>query len=291
MFGTDAWDAHVKARPLAKRTELQRLRNVVFDDDTFLKNLDAILKVMKPVVVLQRTADRDAYHAADLFGDFQALRQKLDGPLCRNSASLTTKFCDQLVKRFDERWEYHHNVVHSVAYLLNPKMHHNVRPLPAGENAEAVRKEKKQLEQDFEAVVELEFGKSNHQQLFDAQSELKAFREHNFEGKQLAAMKSVAQGKTTPQEWWSQYGFLVTKGKRGKMLKKELPILTTLAARFLGATVTATTSERAWKHAASIHTETRNRLHEDRLKKLTFLYYNKNNFALTRTQKMIENSV
>ena len=104
-------------------------------------------------------------------------------------------------------------------------------------------------------------------------------------------MKSVAQGKTTPQEWWSQYGFLVTKGKRGKMLKKELPILTTLAARFLGATVTATTSERAWKHAASIHTETRNRLHEDRLKKLTFLYYNKNNFALTRTQKMIENSV
>ena len=72
-----------------------------------------------------------------------------------------------------------------------------------------------------------------------------------------------------PVNWWN-------------LMSGRYPILSSVAIRILSIPATSAASERNWSTFGFIHSKLRNRLHEERVEKIVYLFWNLSNVMCNR---------
>ena len=211
------------------------LRNYILSDD-FWEDLDLAIKIMEPIVVALKSFESDTSILSTVYSHFKSLMDKIQQIVC--------DFSDELQELITKRWEYTYHPIMIVAYILDPQF------LEESKNNEM----ESTGYTEFTKFVSKKFSHEESVELF---AELVNFRNKNLPYDNEIIWESA--NILNPSVWWQSW----PNSKLQQLAVKVFSIPTSSAA-----------AERNFSNFGFIHNKIRNRLKNDRVKKLVYIYGN-----------------
>jgi hypothetical protein len=212
------------------------LRNCVLLD-SFWENLDVIIKIMEPMVVVLKSFESDTSILSSVYSHFKNLMDQINQIVC--------DFSYELQEFIVKRWEYAYRPIMMIAYLLDPRFLEESKN--NGIESSGYR--------EFTVFTKEKFGHEESVKLF---AELISFRNKNPPYNNEIIWESI-NILNNPSTWWQSW----PKSELQQLAVKIFLIPTSSAA-----------AERNFSNFGFIHNKIRNRLRNDRVKKLVYIYGN-----------------
>ncbi|GBC07859.1 hypothetical protein RclHR1_07730012 [Rhizophagus clarus] len=213
----------------------REVRNNVLSEE-FWEMADLITKILEPMVVILKLFESDTSTLSTVYSHFNKLINKI--------SELSCEFSEYIQQLIHKRWEYSYHPVMMAAYMLDPRF------LEESEDA------------DIEAIGYAEFTEFTNRRFGQEESvklfaELVVFRQKNspYDNETIWLSSSVL----SPSIWWQSWP------------KSELQ---QLAIKILSIPTSSAAAERKFSTFGFIHNKICNRLQNDRVKKLVFIYGN-----------------
>lgn len=205
---------------------------------TFWSDVSLVCKIMKPLYGLMILVDGNMPCMGKVYYHMFDCKQQLDSVL--EGSGIRKETVKQLKKKFDERWDFLHQDIHAVGYILDPEFQSHAWM----ENAEVTA--------GFDRFVKRVFGSG-----FWLQAKKELLLWHQF-----ADAEALASANDHPAHEFFQL-FCSSMPKLQKIAYKVLPLVSS-----------ACSCERAWSIFGHVHSDRRNRLTHDRTNDLVFISQN-----------------
>ena len=211
------------------------LRNHILSDN-FWEDLNVIIKIMEPMVIALKSFESDTSILSTVYSQFNNLIEQINQIDC--------DFSYELQEFIIKRWEYTYHPIMAIAYLLDPQF------LEKSKNSEA----ESTGYTEFTTFTNEKFG---HEESIELFAELVNFRNKNSPYDNEIIWGSI--NILNPSLWWQSW----PASKLQQLAIKVFLIPTSSAA-----------AERNFSNFGFIHNKIRNRLKNDRVKKLVYIYGN-----------------
>ncbi|CAG8849958.1 45160_t:CDS:1, partial [Gigaspora margarita] len=204
--------------------------------DEFWENLNLIASILKPIVATLKLFESDRSTLSSIYSNFKKMMNLIQEISCN--------FSNEIQVLIEERWNYIYHIIMMVAYMLDPRFLeesriHDVEPI--GYNA-------------FTTYTNQKFGQEKSVELF---IEIVKFRNKSSPYDNNIIWESATE--LTPAIWWESWP--------NSSLKQ-------LAIKILTIPTSSAAAERNFSTFGFIHNKLRNRLHNNRVKKLVYIYGN-----------------
>jgi hAT family C-terminal dimerisation region len=211
------------------------VRNYVLSDE-FWEMLDLIARFLEPMVVTLKLFESDTSTLSTIYSYFKKLMNQI--------SEISCGFSDNIQQLVQKRWEYSYHSVMMVAYMLDPRFLEESK----NANVEAIGYD------EFTKFTSKRFGQEESVSLF---IELVTFRQKNppYDNETIW----LSSANLIPSVWWQSW----PNSKLQQLAIKVLSIPTSSAA-----------AERNFSTFGFIHSKVRNRLQNERVKKLVYVYGN-----------------
>ncbi|EXX65910.1 hypothetical protein RirG_128800 [Rhizophagus irregularis DAOM 197198w] len=213
----------------------REVRNNVLSEE-FWEMANLITKFLEPMVVALKLFESDSSTLSTVYSNFKKLMNKV--------SEISCNFSDNIQQLIQKRWEYSYHPVMMVAYMLDPRFLEESKDA----DIEAIGYT------EFTEFANKRFGREESIKLF---AELVTFRQKNspYDNETIWLSSSVLNSSI----WWQTWP------------KSELQ---QLAIKILSILMSSAAAERKFSTFGFIHNKIRNRLQNDRVKKLVFIYGN-----------------
>src|SRR6266487_296822 len=229
------------------------LRAHILSDD-FWKDLNIITKIMEPMVSALKLFESDTSILSTVYSYFKKVMDQINQIDCN--------FSDKLQELITNRWEYTYHPIMMTAYMLDPQFLEESKNNGIESTGYA----------EFTTFINKKFNQEEAVELF---AELVNFRNKNSPYDNEIIWKSA--NILNSSLWWQSW----STSKLQQLAIKVLSIPTSSAA-----------AERNFSTFGFIHNKIRNRLKNDRVKKLVYIYRNLqmyNRFIKIQKRKQISN--
>jgi len=229
------------------------LRAHILSDD-FWEDLNIITKIMEPMVSALKLFESDTSILSTVYSYFKKVMDQINQIDCN--------FSDKLQELITNRWEYTYHPIMMTAYMLDPQFLEESKNNGIESTGYA----------EFTTFINKKFNQEEAVELF---AELVNFRNKNSPYDNEIIWKSA--NILNSSLWWQSW----STSKLQQLAIKVLSIPTSSAA-----------AERNFSTFGFIHNKIRNRLKNDRVKKLVYIYGNLrmyNGFIKIQKRKQISN--
>jgi len=211
---------------------------ILITNDIFWNNLEKLRNFLEPFAICIKKLEGDELLLSTVYLEYQQLKIHV-----RNNTDLSKSICDTIEKFGSNRWQnFLYNPVVIVAYKLDPRYHGNRLNSRQWDSI---------IEKEIIELVGEEYQDLVLTELAEYIGKLGGFASNHLWG-------DVTQ---KPVNWWN-------------LMKGRYPILSDIAIRILSIPATSAASERNWSTFGFIHSKLRNRLHEKRVEKIVYLFWN-----------------
>jgi hypothetical protein len=222
--------------------------------DNFWEDLNIITKIMEPMVSALKLFESDTSILSTVYSYFKKVMDQINQIDCN--------FSDKLQELITNRWEYTYHPIMMTAYMLDPQFLEESKNNGIESTGYA----------EFTTFINKKFNQEEAVELF---AELVNFRNKNSPYDNEIIWKSA--NILNSSLWWQSW----STSKLQQLAIKVLSIPTSSAA-----------AERNFSTFGFIHNKIRNRLKNDRVKKLVYIYGNLrmyNGFIKIQKRKQISN--
>ena len=212
------------------------LRNHLLSDN-FWNDLDILVKIMEPMVTALKLFESDTSIISTVYFHFKNLMDQVDQIIC--------DFSDNLQELIINRWEYAFNSIYMIAYILDPQFL----------NESKINEIESDCYKEFTEFTKEKFGYEESVELF---AELVKFRNKNspYNNEIIWGTVNILNN---PSLWWQSW-------PNSKLQQ--------LAIRIFSIPTSSAAAERNFSNFGFIHNKIRNRLKNERVKKLVYIYGN-----------------
>jgi Protein of unknown function (DUF 659)/hAT family C-terminal dimerisation region len=202
--------------------------------EEFWKMLDLMIKILEPMVVALKLFESDTSTLSTIYSHFNRLIKQIN--------EISWSFSGNIQQLIQNRWEYSYHPIMMAAYMLDPRFLEESKDIEAtGYN-------------EFTAFTNKRYNQEKSVELF---VELVKFRQKTspYDNETIW----MSSSNLNPFVWWQSW----PNSELQQLAIKILLIPTSSAA-----------AERNFSTFGFIHNKIRNRLHNDRVKKLVYIYGN-----------------
>ena len=225
-----------------KRVEIKE----ILTDPDFVSKLDESIKILAPIEKYIKIFQSDSVPCSDVYQAFLDLEKQM-----KNLPNVNEDKRAYLVKLVQQRFEFMYGDAHGVSYLLDPRY--------LGDGME--RKLRKEIE-DFVYEFPNKDGNTNDERKKQMAEEYTAFRVEALNEKQQESFRFKLIGKSkTILQWWLADG-------------TDWPLLQNLALRVFSLAASSAASERNFSTFGFVHSKLRNRLDQEKVRKLVYIKTN-----------------
>ena len=231
---------------MSESTNLSRSIKRVILDDNFWETNEAMVQLLNPLFIAITSLEADEPNLADVYKIYNGVETKMKEGL--SSSPFATSEQLQVMDILAKRKDFCIHIVHKSAYLLDPRYHGML--LSDNDRVSAVEFICK-LAETF-AFCDLSIDDDKIQENLALYTAREGFYSKSFLWKNVE--------KISPTAWWK--GFCSTQE------------LSKIACKLLNLPSTTASVERSFSTYANIHTAKRNKLSNDKAKKLVFISQN-----------------
>ena len=231
---------------MSESTNLSRDIKKVILDDVFWENNEIMVQLLKPLFVAITNLEADKPNLADVYKIYHDVESKMKDEL--SSSPFTAEEQIKVDDIFEKRRDFCIHIVHKAAYLLDPRYHGDL--LSGDERVDAIEYICKLAENL--AFCEVNVNEDKIQENVAYYCAKEGFYSKSFLWQNVANI--------SPTAWWN--GFCANQE------------LCKIASKILNLPSTTAAVERSFSTYANIHTAKRNKLSNDRARKLVFISQN-----------------
>jgi hypothetical protein len=203
-------------------------------NEEFWEKLEMVISILKPIVITLKLFESDSSTLSSVYSNFEKIIKIIQEIPCN--------FNSQIQKLIQERWKYAYHETMAIAYMLDPIFLEESRDIEAaGYN-------------EFTSYTNSKFSHEDSVELF---VELVKFRNKNSPYDNDIIWKSATILNSSM--WWKSW-------PNSKLQQ--------IAIRILSIPTSSAAAERNFSTFGFIHNKIRNRLHNNRVKKLVYIYAN-----------------
>ena len=218
------------------RKDMDSTLRIYILSDNFWENLNIITKIMEPIVSALKSFESDTSILSTVYSFYKKIMNQINQIDC--------DFSDKLQDLITKRWKYTYNPIMMVAYMLDPQFLEESKS--NGIESTGYK--------EFTNFINKKFNQEESVKLF---AELVSFRNKNspYDNEIIWKSSDILNSSL----WWQSW----PNSKLQELAIKILLIPTSSAA-----------AERNFSTFGFIHNKIRNRLKNDRVKKLVYIYGN-----------------
>jgi hypothetical protein len=210
-------------------------RNYILSEE-FWEKLDVIIKILEPIVIVLKLFESDTSTLSTVYFHFKQLMNQI--------SEISCSFSINLQQYIQKRWEYSYHPIMMVAYMMDPHFLEESR----NTNIEATGYS------EFTSFTNTRFNREESVNMF---TELVKFRQKNSPyDNEIIWLSST---DLSPSIWWQSWP------NTG---------LQQLAIKIFSIPTSSAAAERNFSTFGFIHNKIRNRLRNERVKKLIYVYGN-----------------